>query len=489
MDKINYLTEFETNNNHSIESNIKKDYSVFTVINEKISVPDKYLSPYSKVLQELENYSTAIVLYGVKRSGKTTILDQLYKTIGKEKILYISLNIGCSCTYNDLSDIIEQSNKEFVFIDEITRLQDFSSSLHNLINAHFTNNKKLVLSGTDTIMFKIAQLGELTGKLRLVNTFPLTFNDCKLLFRDCEFTTFSDDGYSVNDYSDEEYIVNLSESIKGYINKLDRSEEHSLDYYDDYNLIFEAILNYIFGVKENKIKAPRFRIDGRYMIGEKLQLLNVSTNAVNSMFWILSNMNIINILPRCSIENNQIVPYSSMFYITSSKMFNALYNTSCMTGDNPGVFYNRVHNKHLGYLFESVVIYEIQLKLKSLGLREIYDYNIYSLKDQFSDTYEMDLCIEYIDKNRECTVSLIEFKRTYGFYGKHFSNSVINNYYSTEYFNNINKYTIYTNRLTDAQYNKLSIESSTYINGLKYKDDSRSIHIEDFLNDIENFIK
>lgn len=118
------------------------------------------------------------LVYGLRRTGKTTMVLQAIATLPKDKTAYIKVMASDDMAKlnKDLKLLSEQGIK-YVFIDEVTLLEDFieSASLFSDVYAMF--GMKIVLSGTDSLGFAIAAQEELYNRCVTIHTTFIPFKE------------------------------------------------------------------------------------------------------------------------------------------------------------------------------------------------------------------------------------------------------------------------------------------------------------------------
>ena len=116
------------------------------------------------------------VVYGLRRTGKTTMLLQAIADMPKEdfaKAAYIKLRTvdEMDRLTRDL-DRLYQAGYRYVFLDEVTLMEDFIDSAALLSDIYVPMGMRIVLSGTDSLGFWFARDNELYDRER---TFHTTF--------------------------------------------------------------------------------------------------------------------------------------------------------------------------------------------------------------------------------------------------------------------------------------------------------------------------
>lgn len=129
---------------------------------------------------QLENYlkqptnGKVFILYGLRRTGKTTMIRQAIASFGGydlERTAFIQTKPGISLgeINSDLKRLVSHGCK-YVFIDEITQAEDFIEGAALLSDIYAASGIKIVLSGTDSLGFKLSESEELYDRCILLHT-------------------------------------------------------------------------------------------------------------------------------------------------------------------------------------------------------------------------------------------------------------------------------------------------------------------------------
>ncbi len=159
----------------------------------------------NRLTAQLKN-KQLIFISGLRRVGKTTLMRMLIDHLLKKEIhpghiFYISLD-NYVLREKDLAGIVEKyrqimhlKHDQFVylFLDEITFLQDYEMQLKNLYDL---GHCKIFASASNTSLLK-SKRPYLTGRSRIIEIPPLDFNEF-LLFRG--LTVKKSDGHLIDNY-------------------------------------------------------------------------------------------------------------------------------------------------------------------------------------------------------------------------------------------------------------------------------------------------
>lgn len=114
------------------------------------------------------------ILYGLRRTGKTTLVRQLIAAMNEEtRRKTVFIQIQESKTLDDLNQDLRQleiSGYRYVFIDEVTLLEDFIDGAALLSDVYAASGMKIVLSGTDSLGFMFAEDEELYDRCIMSHT-------------------------------------------------------------------------------------------------------------------------------------------------------------------------------------------------------------------------------------------------------------------------------------------------------------------------------
>jgi uncharacterized protein len=240
---------------------------------------------YLSFLESNFNNKDVILLTGLRRVGKSTLLKQLIfslindHNIDVKKILYLSLD---SFSFRDksISDLVREfrkinnlkiNEKVYLFFDEVTYKDSFKEELKNLYD--LGNSKIFATSSSANKLIDKKAL--LTGRSRVLEVKPLDFQEF-LLFRN--YSPKKSEKYLLEKYFEEymeyggmpeyvltkdpEYIINLTKNIiyKDIIAKYNLRDNDAIE--NLFRLLCERVgkpisynkLSNILGISKNSVK-------------------------------------------------------------------------------------------------------------------------------------------------------------------------------------------------------------------------------------------
>ena len=146
-------------------------------------IREKYLS---KIRSFYHTESLIKIIYGMRRSGKSVILNQIMDEIiksgvNKDNIIYInfeSLKYDFIKNAKDLYNYIESlkinKNKYYVFLDEIQKVEEFEKGINSL---RITNNYSIFITGSNSRMTLLELSTDLSGRYVSFRINPLSFKE------------------------------------------------------------------------------------------------------------------------------------------------------------------------------------------------------------------------------------------------------------------------------------------------------------------------
>lgn len=128
-----------------------------------------------------EDQDSVAALYGVRRTGKTTMMLQEIAAMPEEKraqCVYMLADDADDVTSVEMDiQILAKKGKRFFFIDEATEISDFISSSNLFADIDARAGRVVVLSGTDSLKIDIAARGKLLDRVKMIHTTRMLFSE------------------------------------------------------------------------------------------------------------------------------------------------------------------------------------------------------------------------------------------------------------------------------------------------------------------------
>lgn len=186
-------------------------------------------------------------VYGLRRTGKTTMLFQAISEMSIEdfnKTAYIKLQTDhrMENINRDLKKL-RKAGYKYVFLDEVTLMEDFIDSAALFSDIYAQMGMKIVLSGTDSLGFWFARDNELYDRVRMLHTTFIPYREYSRLLGIDSIDEYIRYGGTLRlgeiDFDDEDLIAEDAsfrddESTRRYIDTaISKNIQHSLACFED----------------------------------------------------------------------------------------------------------------------------------------------------------------------------------------------------------------------------------------------------------------
>ena len=177
-----------------------------------------------------ENNDRILILYGLRRTGKTTLVRQAIGEMPAEmraKTAFIQLNsrLTLADVNHDLK-LLETLGFRYVFIDEVTLLGDFIEGAALFSDVFAAGGMKVILSGTDSLGFVFSEDEQLFDRCQLLHTTFIPYREFERVLKVKGIDNFIEYGgtmsrlfankKSADDYVDSAIARNIQHSLKCY---------------------------------------------------------------------------------------------------------------------------------------------------------------------------------------------------------------------------------------------------------------------------------
>ena len=115
-----------------------------------------------------------LIMYGLRRTGKTTMIRQILTEMSPaefRKAAFIQIRSGDTLAdVNTDLRLLERNGYRYVFIDEVTLLEDFVENAALFSDIYASSGMKIVLSGTDSLGFAFTKTEQLYDRCIMLHT-------------------------------------------------------------------------------------------------------------------------------------------------------------------------------------------------------------------------------------------------------------------------------------------------------------------------------
>ena len=186
VEKYDYYCGLLASNLTSAKNEAENDLRCDVQTGEELNLLYEKVQSYKErdALQSLRGYiendfgPRVCILYGLRRTGKTTMLFQLLNSMDHSKAAYIKVK-----ETNSMGDLIKDINTlyargiRYLLIDEVTLLEDFINTSATLSDIYCAKGMKIILSGTDSLGFAFARNDELYDRCIMIHTSYIPFKE------------------------------------------------------------------------------------------------------------------------------------------------------------------------------------------------------------------------------------------------------------------------------------------------------------------------
>ncbi len=144
----------------------------------QIVVTKKYKK--RECIRELRDYifgsqtDKVFVIYGLRRTGKTTMIRQILTELPETEFCKAAfIQVRSRDTLEDIDEdlrLLETKGFKYVFIDEVTLMEDFIEGAALFSDIYASSGMKIVLSGTDSLGFVFSKEEQLYDRCIMMHT-------------------------------------------------------------------------------------------------------------------------------------------------------------------------------------------------------------------------------------------------------------------------------------------------------------------------------
>ena len=284
-----------------------------------------------KLIDKKENEMIKVIT-GIRRCGKSYLLDPIYKKyllstgVKEDHIIKLELDsienkeyLDATKLYNYVMDKIQDDKMYYILLDEIQKVDDFESVLNSFLRK---KNLDVYVTGSNSKFLSSDIITEFRGRGDEIRVYPLTFREylpaCNKDIDEAlnEYITYGGMPYILSRKTDEEkskYLNNLFNNT--YIN--DIVERNNIQK----NEILESLINILassVGSLNNPLKLEKtFKSKG---------FKNVTAKTINTYIDYLIDAFMINKALRYDIKGKKYINTPSKYYFTDIGLRNARLN-------------------------------------------------------------------------------------------------------------------------------------------------------------------
>ncbi len=224
-------------------------FATYVRTGEQLKKYSKIVADYKKreCYSKLHDYiygtpqDKVFILYGLRRTGKTTLIRQIIfnmtnEEINKAAFIQITSNDTLSNINTDLS-YLEAHGYKYVFIDEVTLMEDFIEGAALFSDLYASSGMKIVLSGTDSLGFVFTESEQLYDRCIMLHTTFIPYREFENVLGIKGIDEYIQYGGTMSisgrNYNESSTFANKS-TAEEYVNTaIANNIQHSLKYYQN----------------------------------------------------------------------------------------------------------------------------------------------------------------------------------------------------------------------------------------------------------------
>lgn len=309
------------------------------------------------------------ILAGIRRCGKSTILEMLHKEliskgIDKNNIIckrYTSFEIDDCYTakdmYNDIKKEMINDNKYYLLLDEVQEIDGWEKAINSLLE---DTNADIYVTGSNSKLMSSEISTYLTGRYVLIPVYPLSFKE----YLDFKSSSTKSEKELLNEYIkfggfpivalgnyDEQSAYQIVEGIYNSVITSDITKRHNIVNFDLFNRVVKFIIENVGKTFSANSIVKFLKSEGRAL-------------SVESIYNYLERLEKAFVIYRCrryDLQGKSVLKTQEKFYLADQSL------KYCIMGFNP---------KSIASMLENIVYFELKRRgyevyIGKLGTKEI----------------------------------------------------------------------------------------------------------------------
>ena len=197
--------------------------------------------------EQLQNFvygdirDRVFILYGLRRTGKTTMIRQVIADMSEADLAQAAfIQIAPKDKLADINKnmkLLKQKNYKYIFIDEVTFMEDFIEGAALFSDVFATCGMKIVLSGTDSLGFMLSKSEQLYDRCILLHTTVIPYREFEKVLGIKGIDEYIRYGGTMSlggiNYN-EGFAFTVTNTVNSYVDSaIAKNIQHSLRYYQD----------------------------------------------------------------------------------------------------------------------------------------------------------------------------------------------------------------------------------------------------------------
>ena len=183
--KAQVVPEEKLENEDEEKLEFKAMVRVGRLLKSQIALTRKYKK--RECIRELREYifgnqqDKVFIIYGLRRTGKTTMIRQILTELPEDEFKKAAfIQVKSKDTLADVDAdlrLLEEKGFKYVFIDEVTLIEDFIEGAAVFADIYASSGMKIVLSGTDSLGFAFSKEEQLYDRCIMLHTTFISYRE------------------------------------------------------------------------------------------------------------------------------------------------------------------------------------------------------------------------------------------------------------------------------------------------------------------------
>lgn len=497
---------------------------------------------------ESKYFGKVCCLFGLRRTGKTTmmyqaILDMNEKQQRKTAFINVTKRNSMIDVYNELKQL-KRNGYQYVFIDEITKAEDFIDVSGLLSDIYVTSGMHIVITGTDSLGIYISKKEELFDRTVMLHTTYIPFYEYQHLFPNSHVDDYIENGgllsksgsnynedLDVHEYVDEAIAQNIQHSLKyvndratwgslmefyanneltGLINRVIEDKNHLFSLHLIYNDFISNDMRTLFKlllkkISENNLFDYLTNVDRIFIdntIKDKLEIHSVNqfkskidSNVITQVETYLYKLDVIDYIDTLIVQkeittqNNPVIVQPAIRFNQAKIDVETLYKENefnQLIQEKQNHIIDKLMTEIKGRMLEEIILLDTTRAYRGNKKFKVYKMCFHEYKNSPFANGEFDMVIQDPKGN----LSLFEIKHSsevqYDSQTKHLNDSKKLKYLESRGFTIKNKFVLYNGQTKEKDENDIQyVNVGDYLKSLG-KFDHRTIDFKEKENTKEN---
>lgn len=361
---------------------------------------------YLDMLKTYRDIPLVKILAGIRRCGKSTILEMLQEDLIKDGVpgdhiinmRYTSAEFYDGMTGKDMYNIIKErmtdDKRYYLLLDEVQEVEGWEKAVNSLLE---NDNTDIYVTGSNSKLMSSEISTYLTGRYISIPVFTLSFAEYLDFRRGCERTTkelLNDyirmGGFPIvalNDF-DENTAYQIIEGIYNSVITSDIARRHNISNFDLFNRVVKFIVENVGKTFSANAIVKFLKSEGRS--------LSVET-VYNYLEW-LEKAFVIYRCPRYDLQGKSVLKTQEKFYVADPSL------KYCIMGFNP---------KSVSSMLENIVYFELRRRGYEVYIGKNETKEIDFVAVRLDERIYIQVCRNLPEESEREVQNLLEIKDNY----------------------------------------------------------------------------